>query len=156
MKFDASCQRCVATHYATSMAKSIYDSRLRDELRLYTRELLELVSKHYNIDIDDFVDKYAKEDGIAEDVSKCRACSKNNKGIVTLCLRSTVDGSQYCERHSPLTIKPKTMVLEYVKTSKGDFLYDPETLDVYSYATGSKKPELIGRMDEETRTIVVA
>ena len=145
------------------MAPSIYDSCMRDELRLYTRELLDLVCKHYKVDIDDFIDKFAQDDGIANDVPKCKACCKTKGGVTKLCLKPVVGDSEYCEAHCGApqvktndAKKTQALVLEYVRTSKGEFLYDPETLNVYAYETGPCKPTLIGKMDEETRTIVVA
>jgi hypothetical protein len=150
---------------ATKNITSIYNPALREELRLYTRELLDMVQRTCGVDMEAFAERFATLDGVRMMGSeRCNAYTKNTQGIITLCMKPCMIGHCHCEDHgkdmkkgSELkseTKKNKSLVLEYIKTDKGEFLYDPDTTDVYSYTEGPNKPDLIGRMDIDTNTII--
>jgi hypothetical protein len=137
--------------------QTIFAESLREELRLYTRELIDLIQTEHSIDLSDFIEKYSLDQHVAN-ISRCEAFDKLDNGAIQLCMHVVAKGSRYCQRHccnqTLSTTKSKKLVLEYIRLDKGDFLYDPETLNIYAYKVKDGKPSLLGRLDPLTQTII--
>jgi hypothetical protein len=113
------------------MTVSIYDQDLRDQLRQYTADILDFVAKNYKINLEEFYQQWMDETGMIKTAKK---------KIIKL--------------DTPQQTNNEVKELEYICLEKGEFLYDPNTFDVYSYPKKHKKPILLGKLEYKTGTII--
>ncbi len=106
---------------------SLYDDCLRDQLRQYTREIVELIATRLQMETDMIfsVVKHSSEP------------HKTKKQKKIMLIENEDDRVQN--------------TLEYINLDKGDFLYDPNSQKVYSF---TKVPKLIGILDISTGAIM--
>lgn len=141
---------------------SIFDKRLQNELRIYTRDVFEAISYELNADVGFLIDKLTTDQTVYEPGNTCCAfLNTKNKKIKRLC-HNTTNGKnkKYCLQHDDRNHvedeqKYVKKLLQYIIINNKEYYFDASTLKVYNFkGIKNQSPECIGMYDVNSSSII--